>query len=146
MRHESIFGPVMSGVPSPIVPHEHPYPTRYHGANWQYVDTRQTFVPSIYSRGWVPRPYSVGENPDGIGVHDTAVVDAALGQMPTMTGSKVVDAVAGAVVGWIASPSEKEQIVYAIGGALAGWGLGLFGICGVLGVSVAQLKGKAHAR
>jgi len=33
---QSIFGDTYEGVPSPLVPHEHPYPTRYHGANWTY--------------------------------------------------------------------------------------------------------------
>jgi hypothetical protein len=29
--NESIFGDTENGVPSPLVPHVHPYPTRYHG-------------------------------------------------------------------------------------------------------------------
>lgn len=30
--HESIFGDTYHGVPNPVTPHIHPYPTRYHGA------------------------------------------------------------------------------------------------------------------
>jgi hypothetical protein len=132
MRPESIFGRTINGVPSPIIPHEHPYPTRYHGGNWSYVDTRPSYVPSIYSQGWVKQPYSVGASPDGIG------------EMPSMTGSKWIDALAGAGVGWIASPSDQHQLLYAVGGALAGWGLGLLGIAGILGMSVAQMKGSVR--
>lgn len=30
--HDSVFGDTYHGVPNPVVPHRHPYPTRYHGA------------------------------------------------------------------------------------------------------------------
>lgn len=30
-EHQSIFGDTYHGVPSPNIPHCHPYPTRYHG-------------------------------------------------------------------------------------------------------------------
>ena len=133
-RMESVFGETVLGVPSPIVPHEHPWPTRYHGANWNYVDTRPSYVPAIYQQGWVKRPYSMGASPDGIGA------------MPSFTESKLLDGIIGGAVGWVSSPDERYALFYAAGGALAGWGLGLLGIAAVLGVSVAQLKGRGLAR
>ena len=30
-EHQSIFQDTYHGVPSPTIPHTHPYPTRYHG-------------------------------------------------------------------------------------------------------------------
>jgi hypothetical protein len=29
--HDSVFGNTYCGVPNPLEPHKHPYPTRYHG-------------------------------------------------------------------------------------------------------------------
>jgi hypothetical protein len=133
-RRESIFGETLQGVPSPIVPHEHPYPTRYHGGEWTEIDTRPSYVPSIYQQGWIKRPYSVGASPDGIG------------ELPSFTSSKLLDGVIGGGVGWIAAPDERYALFYAVGGALAGWGLGLLGIAGILGVSVAQMKGNRSWR
>jgi hypothetical protein len=34
--HQSIFGDTVHGVPSPTIPHEHPYPTRFHGPIYHY--------------------------------------------------------------------------------------------------------------
>ena len=34
--HQSIFSDTVHGVPSPTIPHEHPYPTRFHGPIYHY--------------------------------------------------------------------------------------------------------------
>lgn len=35
--HDSIFGDTYHGVPNPLIPHYHPWPTRFHGPNFNYV-------------------------------------------------------------------------------------------------------------
>lgn len=44
-----IFGDTSEGVPNPLVPHVHPYPTRYHGP---------IFNQPMFTRPFAPNPYA----------------------------------------------------------------------------------------
>ena len=102
---QSIFGETMRGVPSPYVPHRHPYPTRYHGPVYNTPEFRNELR-------WRPYyvPPGLAASPDGIGA-----------VLPGLTRSAVADAVIGAVVGWFGAPTRREALVYGIaGGAAAG--------------------------
>lgn len=45
----TIFGPVADGVPSPLIRHDHPYPTRYHGPIWNYPYFTQPYRENPYA-------------------------------------------------------------------------------------------------
>jgi hypothetical protein len=45
----SVFGDTYPGVPNPLVGHVHPYPTRFHGPNWNQP---------MFTQPWVERPYA----------------------------------------------------------------------------------------
>jgi len=44
-----IFGDVSEGVPNPLIPHVHPYPTRYHGPIWNQPMFTKPFVQTQYA-------------------------------------------------------------------------------------------------
>lgn len=46
----SIFGDTYKGVPNPMVPHKHPYPTRYHGPVFKYPTPGWQYNVSPYAR------------------------------------------------------------------------------------------------
>lgn len=46
----SIFGDTYNGVPNPMVPFTHGYPTRYHGAIWSYPQPGHQYAPRPYVR------------------------------------------------------------------------------------------------
>ncbi len=46
----SIFGDTYNGVPNPMVPFTHGYPTRYHGAIWSYPQPGYSYAPRPYVR------------------------------------------------------------------------------------------------
>lgn len=46
----SIFGDTYGGVPNPMVPHKHPYPTRYHGPVFNYPTPSYGYELSPYAR------------------------------------------------------------------------------------------------
>lgn len=46
----SIFGDTYKGVPNPMVPHKHPYPTRYHGPVFRYPTPGWGYNVSPYAR------------------------------------------------------------------------------------------------
>lgn len=46
----SIFGDTYKGVPNPMVPHKHPYPTRYHGPVFEYPTPGWGYNMSPYAR------------------------------------------------------------------------------------------------
>lgn len=49
-RYDSIFGNTYNGVPNPMVPHQHPYPTRYHGPVFRYPTPGWTYEIAPYAR------------------------------------------------------------------------------------------------
>lgn len=46
----SIFGDTYRGVPNPMVPHKHPYPTRFHGPVFKYPMPGWSYNVSPYAR------------------------------------------------------------------------------------------------
>jgi hypothetical protein len=44
----SIFGDTINGVPNPLVPHTHPYPTRFHGPIFNQPQAMQPYVERPY--------------------------------------------------------------------------------------------------
>ena len=46
----SIFGDTYKGVPNPMIPHKHPYPTRYHGPVYDYPTPGWGYNVSAYAR------------------------------------------------------------------------------------------------
>jgi len=66
---EDIFGDTSEGVPNPLVPHVHPYPTRYHGPIWTQPQAMKPFLPTPYARA----PYA------GTGQSDAPVLTPAIG-------------------------------------------------------------------
>jgi len=114
----SIFGYTYGGVPNPLVPHKHPYPTRYHGPNYTVPDARSTYR---------ERPYA--ESPY-LGFGGTAPI------FQHASGYAFVDAALGAAMGWVmAKESDRPMLVF--GGGLAGYFAGTAGLLGTAAVAVA---------
>lgn len=56
----SIFGNTYNGVPNPMVPHRHPYPTRYHGPVFNYPVPSYGYEIAPYARS----PFAGGIDTD----------------------------------------------------------------------------------
>lgn len=50
VEKDSIFGNTYNGVPNPMIPYEHPYPTRYHGPVFVYPMPAYKYEVSPYAR------------------------------------------------------------------------------------------------
>jgi hypothetical protein len=146
---QSIFGNTYEGVPTPYIPHVHPYPTRYHGPIWQYPEAGLPYVTTPYARapyaglgasctcgsalgatcscpGLAGSPDGLGTSPDGLGNP----------MLCASSGSSFVDAMIGAGVGYFAAPTQGDQALWALVGAGAAW---LGGLVGIIGVGAAGL-------
>lgn len=78
-EHQSIFGDTHHGVPSPLVPHRHPYPTRYHGPIWTTPWFSLPYRQNPYARV----PYAGlgdGNDADGLGQALARRVERARGR------------------------------------------------------------------
>jgi hypothetical protein len=117
---DSIFGDTYGGVPNPMVPHRHPWPTRYHGPIYT--------VPGVAKPAYRQRPYArapyVGV--DGLGA---APFSEALGS--NVTGNPWIDALFGAGLGYVGAPPSQSRVAWVIGSAIAAYGFGLAGFAGV---------------
>jgi hypothetical protein len=118
---DSIFGDTYGGVPNPMVPHRHPWPTRYHGPIFTVPGTAK---PTYRQRPYAKAPYM------GVG---------AVPRTENVVGGGLLDAVAGVGVGYLVAPSEKNRVVWMIGGAVAGYAAGLLGVLGT-GVAGVVMK------
>lgn len=107
---DSIFGNTYDGVPNPMIPFQHAYPTRYHG---QILAMPQS-IPEYRS------------NP---------LYRASLGEAPpplvrSVTGYMFLDAAIGGAIGYMLAPKQDQRLMWtgigAVGTALAGT-LGLVG-------------------
>jgi hypothetical protein len=94
-----IFGNVAQGVPSPYVPHIHPYPTRYHGP--------------IFTQPQFGRPYRA--NPSAVapyaGVGDESGESAApnpLSKLAGMVGVGIVGAAVCFAAVWVYAAVWKK--------------------------------------
>lgn len=142
-EHQSIFSDTERGIPSPTVPHEHPYPTRYHGPVWT---TPRFFLPyreaSYQVPSGLPNPNfptapcdgCQGNAASGLGADQPALFGTA-------TGSTALDALLGAAIGYASSPKSHERALWAAGGAAAGLLAGTLGLLGVVGAAVYVRKG-----
>ena len=82
-ERDSIYGDTYNGVPNPMVPHVHPYPTRYHGANFNYPQPGWRYMPAPYARS----PF------DGFG-------NPLFGNGTSLTGGTILGVVIGAALGF----------------------------------------------
>jgi hypothetical protein len=127
MSYPTIFGDTLQGVPSPYVPHRHPYPTRYHGPIWNQPR---------FGRPYRAQPHyiaSVSASPDGIGQMS----------LPSITRSAAADAIIGAAAGWLGAPDRDGALAYALGGAALAYLAGQLGLGLIVGLELwkAQEKG-----
>lgn len=118
--HESVFGDTYHGVPSPFVPHRHPWPTRYHGPYFMTPMAVSTYKSSPWYKAG-KRP-GISGSPDGLG---------AILETPSISGSVVADALIGGIVGVLAAPQRNEAAVHGLAGAIV---VGLFGLTGMGGL------------
>ena len=138
----SIFGDTWQGVPSPIVLHEHPYPTRFHGPIWNYPYASLPYRENPYAQP----PYAgldgclscspasgYAEAGGGLGqVNQASTVASAVGI--------VVDGAVGALGGYLVAPKSSDATAWAIGGAAATILFGIFGLAGTLVVGMVERK------
>ena len=127
-ERDSIYGNPYGGVPNPLVPVEHGYPTRFHGPIWTQPMPSYEYQPRPYTR----MPFLGVE---GLG-----------GMAPSITGNTAADAVIGTLVGYLGAPSREQALVYAIAGALAAGFAGSLGLIGLLGVALYQSQQKGNLR
>jgi hypothetical protein len=151
----SIFGRTYGGVPSPLVPHRHPYPTRYHGYVSSVPRFGQTYkrssylMPGVWSWPTVARPEAmsivrkwteVGPPPpisiSGIGQVREELCGLGEPVLCASTGSTMVDALVGAGIGYLAAPKKEHAAYWAAAGAA---GAALAGALGILVVGAAGL-------
>jgi len=124
-ERDSIFGDTYDGVPNPMVPFQHAYPTRYHGPVWRMAQPGH-----VYAR----QPYA---SPPFLGL-------GAISE--PLTGSPFADAALGALVGWIGAPSRDQALTYAAVGMIVSGLLGSVGLLGLLGMELYQAHTKARLR
>jgi hypothetical protein len=124
---DSIFGDTYGGVPNPMVPHRHPWPTRYHGPIYT--------VPGVAKPTYRQRPYARASFV-GMGAAPFA---EALGS--NVTGSPLADALLGAGLGYLVAPEGQNRPAWVIGSAIAAYGFGLAGFAGV-----GAMMAVAHSR
>jgi hypothetical protein len=128
-EHQSIFGDTWHGVPSPTIPHTHPYPTRFHGP----VNTIPAFTLPYREQSW--------QSPQGNLLQQMRALHGLDG-VESLTGSSIVDAVVGGLIGYFSAPqgahsgAAKERLLWGVGGGLAGLVAGSLGIGAVAGVAV----------
>lgn len=119
-ERDSIYGDTYDGVPNPMVPHVHPYPTRYHGAKFDYPQPGYEYVGAPYARG----PFA------GFGA------EPFFGKGTSFTGYTLLDALIGAGLGYIASPKPDAAIVHAAVGGLSAMAFGAPGMVVFLAAEV----------
>jgi hypothetical protein len=124
MSYVDVFGPTQQGVPSPLVPHEHPYPTRYHGPIWNMPRFSRKFA-------WTPMavpPYAGMGAADGEPSILGAVFGAAAGGYVSKeflrgsNGQALASAGVGGVAGYMKGPimGVLAGIATAIGASMVG--------------------------
>lgn len=114
---DSIFGDTYRGVPNPLVPHLHPYPTRYHGPIY---DVPQATFP------YRERPYAVAPFAGALGDEQPPLVRS-------VTGYVVLDGAVGAGIGWLISPHPQDRLMWT---AIGGVATALAGTLGLVGTAV----------
>ena len=122
----TIFGNTYNGVPNPVVPHVHEYPTRFHGSVWKTPDaSRFTYKKSPYM-------VNLRRGVSGMGAADFV---SSLTGSPT-GGSSVLDFLVGGLVGYAVAPDEKSRIMWGIAGGALTAVLGVIGMVGTAGAAI----------
>lgn len=130
---QSIFSDTYDGVPSPLVPHEHPYPTRFHGPIYQYP---RFYLPYREQSFVVPGDYL---NPDlKVGMNGFDEPAISLGK--TITGSIIGDAIVSAGIAFLLNYDREDRVMWASGGALAGFLGGTLGVIGTTAFSLSRRR------
>jgi len=73
VEKDSIFGDTYNGVPNPMIPYQHPYPTRYHGPVFTYPMPAYRYEVSPYAFA----PFN-GDSGQGEGLLGSRVVQGVL--------------------------------------------------------------------
>lgn len=119
-ERDSIYGDTYNGVPNPMVPHVHPYPTRFHGAKLEYPQPGFQYV----ARPYASRPFN------GLGT------EPFFGRGTTLTPFPFLDVIIGAGLGFLAAPKKEAAVVHAAFGGMAALVFGAPGIVGFLAAEV----------
>jgi len=115
---QTIFGPVWQGVPSPYAPHAHPWPNnRYHG-----------IIATEPKSGFTHRASSF-KVPPFAGLAQAA-------PLQTLTGSRMIDAALGGVIGFLGAGSSGAALGFTVAGVAAGYLGGTLGLAAVLAAEV----------
>lgn len=117
---DSIFGDTYGGVPNPMVPHRHPWPTRYHGPVYT--------VPGVAKTSYRQRPYARAPylGVDGLGASP----------FDPLSGSRALDAVGGAAIGYLVAPKAGDAFLWGVAGAFVSYAAGFMGMAGTLGAGL----------
>ena len=132
----SIFGDVSQGVPNPVVPHAHPYPTRYHGMNLIQPQATFSYRESPYVVSYAP-PVAMRGSPDGIGATAQEIL-ASDGFRTAYSILSILGATTGAYHGY----KRHDSVGWAIGWFLLG---GVFPFL-TIPLSLAEGYGQPHDR
>lgn len=101
--HDSIFGTTICGVPSPLVPHQHPYPTRYHGPWFGTISQSSTYKLRPYAN-----PVDAGPGMSGCPCSDGVGFFAAVGDESSISSRIAIGALIGSALGFgFATIQEK---------------------------------------
>jgi hypothetical protein len=138
--HDSIFGDTYHGVPNPLVPHLHPYPTRFHGpildvpmATFPYVETPYARVPFAGAPAEAAGACCISCEEGG--PCDGGALGAAGDRPPllsSLTGYTAADALVGAAVGYMIAPNQSERLKWTAVGGVATALLGTLGLVGAV--------------
>ncbi len=133
-ERDSIYGDTYGGVPNPMVPVQHGYPTRFHGPIFTVPQAGHTYAHSTYTLA----PF--------LGVDDPGGLQGTLRSF-SLTGNSIADALIGAAIGYAAAPKKGRAPVYAAAGAAAMGFAGAVGLVAILalGLYEAQRAGELRA-
>lgn len=119
-ERDSIFGDTYGGVPNPLVPHVHPWPTRYHGPNYTTPGVNQI---TYRQRPYAKQPFvGLGQDKPPFSQY--------------VSGSALLDTVAGAALGLAVAPNEEQRPFWILFGGVAAYAAGLLGLVAVGGAAV----------
>lgn len=122
----SIFGDTYDGVPSPTIPHTHPYPTRFHGP----IYTTPRFMMPYREQSWQSPGDYVGPV---AGLGSDSSRPALFG---SATGNVLFDTLLGAALGYTMARKQDEQLLWAGAGGVAGLLAGTLGLVGIVGAAI----------
>jgi hypothetical protein len=125
---DGIFGDTYHGVPNPLVPHRHPYPTRYHGT--------MLWAPR-FMLPYVERPYA---RPPFAGEESQSRPPL----FSSLTNSTIGDAAVGAAFGYLIAPGPGERGLWTGIGGVATMLAGTLGLLGTAGLAFMSRSRRAQ--